>query len=125
MKFQTLTIRRCSHADIQFDDASVGRLHAELTLTGGGRRYLTDRNSTGGARIMRAGEWAPRRQGCVAPDARVRFGQCKAILTDLLRGRSFPSDARGRTPKTVSVMPRRNAATGEVEMQQQNATADG
>ncbi len=118
MAFRTLTIGRGSRADIRLDDASVSRLHAELTLTASGRCYLTDRNSTGGTRVLRGGEWTPHRQGYVDPGAGVRFGKCETVLADLLRGRSFPSAAAEQASQPLSVVPRRNAATGEIEMRE-------
>ena len=99
MAFRTLTVGRGSRADIRLDDASVSRLHAELTLTAAGRCYLTDRNSTGGTRVLRGGEWTPRRQGYVDPGDRVRFGKCEVVLADLLRGRGFPSAAGGEVER--------------------------
>lgn len=117
MAFRTLTVGRGSRADIRLDDASVSRLHAELTLTADGRCYLTDRNSSGGTRILRGGEWTPCRQGYVDLDAKVRFGKCEAALTDLLCGRSFPSADAEPAAQPISVAPQRNAATGEVDLQ--------
>ncbi len=112
MAFRTLTVGRGGRADIRLDDASASRLHAELTLTAAGRCYLTDRNAGGGTRVLRGGEWTPHRQGYVEPGERVRFGACETVLADLLRGRSFPSQS------PLSAVPRRNAETGEVEMQE-------
>lgn len=115
MAFRTLTIGRGKRADIRLDDASVSRLHAELTLTAAGRCYLTDRNSTGGTRVLRGGEWTPHRQGWVDPAAKVRFGECEAALADLLCNRDFPSADAGAPPQPLSAAPRRNAETGEIE----------
>ena len=114
MAFRTLTIGRGKRADIRLDDASVSRLHAELTLTAAGRCYLTDRNSTGGTRVLRGGEWTPHRQGWVDPAAKVRFGKCEAALADLLHGRGFPPAAAAEQAP-LSAAPRRNAETGEIE----------
>lgn len=116
MAFRTLTVGRGSRADIRLDDASVSRLHAELTLTSAGRCYLTDRNSSGGTRVLRDGEWTPHRQGWVDPSSRVRFGECETVVADLLRGRDFPSAAAEQAPPSAA--PRRNAETGEIELQQ-------
>ena len=116
MAFQTLTIGRSRHAGIRLDDASVSRLHAELTLTRGGRCYLTDRNSLRGTRVLHNGQWASHRQGYVDSDAKLRFGKCEVALTDLLKGRSFPDEAPIPSCEPVSVKPRRNAETGEVEI---------
>ena len=115
MAFQTLTIGRSRNADIRLDDISVSRMHAELTLTRGGSCYLTDRNSLRGTRVLRNGKWASHKQGYVASDAKLRFGKCEVALTDILKGRSFPDEASIPAYEPVSVKPRRNAETGEVE----------
>ena len=117
MAFRTLTVGRGSRADIRLDDASVSRLHAELTLTSAGRCYLTDRNSSGGTRILRDGEWTPHRQGWVDLSCSVRFGECETVVADLLRGRDFPPAAAAEQAPP-SAAPRRNAETGEIELQQ-------
>ena len=116
MAFQTLTIGRSRHAGIRLDDASVSRLHAELTLTRGGRCYLTDRNSLRGTRVLRNGKWASHQQGYVDSDAKLRFGKCEVALPGLLKGRSLPIGTATPAYEPVSVKPRRNADTGEVEV---------
>ena len=115
MAFYTLTIGRSRRADIRLEDASVSRLHAELTMIQGGRCYLTDRNSLRGTQVLRNGRWASHRQGYVDSDAKLLFGKCEVFLSDLLKGRSFPDGAASPSFLTVSVKPRRNVETGEVE----------
>ena len=115
MAFQTLTIGRSRDADIRLDDISVSRMHAELTMTHDGRCYLTDRNSLRGTCVLRNGQWASHRQGYVDSDAKLRFGKCEVALPDLLKGRSFPDGASIPACEPVSVKPRRNVETGEVE----------
>lgn len=116
MTFRTLTIGRSRRADIRLDDASVSRMHAELTVIKGGRCYLTDRNSLGGTGVRRGGRWVSHRQGYVDPDAKLRLGRCEVSLPDLLKGRSFPDRAATPSHEPVSVKPRRNVGTGELEI---------
>ena len=87
MKFQTLIIGRSRRADIRLGDATVSRLHAELTVTASGRYYLTDRASLRGTSVRRDGEWVPHRQGYVGDHERVRFGQFETELSQLFESR--------------------------------------
>ena len=116
MPFQTLTIGRSRRADIRIEDSSVSRLHAELTMVQGGRCFLVDRNSLGGTGVRRDGRWVSHRQGYVDPDAKLRLGKCEVSLPDLLKGRSFPDRAATPSDEPVSVKPRRNVGTGELEI---------
>ena len=116
MTFYTLTIGRSRQADIRLEDASVSRLHAELTMPRGGCCYLTDRNSLRGTRVLRNGRWASHRRGYVDSDAKLRFGKCEVALSDLLKGKSSPDGAATPHYEPVSVKPWRNVETGEVEV---------
>lgn len=116
MAFLTLTIGRSRQADIQLDDASVSRLHAELTVIQGRRYYLTDRNSLAGTRVLHGGRWVPHRQGYVNSDTKLRLGKYEVSVSDLLQGRSSPGSARVPHYEPISVKPRRNVGTGEVEI---------
>lgn len=117
MAFQTFVIGRSRRADIRLSDDTVSRMHAELTLAGSGRLYLTDRGSLRGTWIRDSGEWKPHRQGDVHRETELRFGRFRIKLSDLLDGRSIDS-LEGRTGKgSVSVRPRRNASSGEIEIQ--------
>ena len=116
MVFCTLTIGRSRRTDVRLDDPSVSRLHAELTMTASGRCYLTDRNSLRGTRVLREGKWVSHRQGYVDSESRLRLGECEVALRDLLKERSFPDGASTPVREPVSVKPRRNVETGEVEV---------
>ncbi len=52
---ETFTIGRDPACDITLADDSVSRLHANLTILGDVRPYLTDRGSANGIRITRRG----------------------------------------------------------------------
>lgn len=116
MAFRTLTIGRSERSDIRLEDTSVSRLHAELTLTAEGRCFLTDRNSLRGITVLRGDQWIPHRQGYVEQDARIRFGKQEVVLRALLPGHPFPSGAEASAYEQVSVKPRRNASSGETEI---------
>ena len=116
MAFQTLTIGRSRRADIRLEDPSVSRIHTELTVIQGRRYYLTDRNSLAGTCVLHGGRWVPHRQGYVDSDAKLRLGKCEVSLPDLLQGRSFPDRPVTSSYEPVSVKPRRNVGTGELEI---------
>ncbi len=91
-------VGRSRNADLRVADATVSRLHAELTLTEDGRCYLTDRRSRRGTMVSRDGSWIEHRAGFVDLNAAVRFGDCETDLASLLVGNGFrlPAGAPAR-----------------------------
>jgi len=71
---QCFLVGRGSECDVQIDDESVSRRHAEIERLSGGRLHVTDRRSTNGTFILADGEWREIRQQMVTPADRVRFG---------------------------------------------------
>lgn len=69
-----LRIGRSQGNEVQFDDATVSRRHAELLVLRDGRLFLTDCNSSGGTFVQSGGGWAPIRQAFVEPTDRLKFG---------------------------------------------------
>ena len=116
MAFRTYRIGRERDAEIRLGDASVSRHHAELTVTSEGRYYLTDRGSRHGTWILRDGRWREHRQGYVKPLDDLRFGKFEVRIVKLLEGRSLDSGTNQTPYEPVSVQPRRNLETGEVEV---------
>ena len=114
MAFKTFSIGRRRDSDIRLSHETVSRMHAELTLTTEGRCFLTDRNSLRGTWVFRAGDWRPHRQGYVDRQERLRFGKLEVSLRHLLKsGKITVTDELSFEP--VSVRPRLNIETGEVE----------
>ena len=68
--FSVYRIGRGSGVDIQIDDDSVSRVHAELIATPSGAYYLTDCVSSGGSYVARNGEWRRIPAGIYRPDRR-------------------------------------------------------
>lgn len=116
MAFRTYRIGRKRDANIHLVHASVSRRHAELTLTTDGRYYLTDRGSLHGTWVSREGNWTEHRQGYVKLDDNLRFGEHEVRLGNLLEGQSFSVSKKQPAHEPVSVQPRRNIGTGEVEV---------
>ncbi|MDE0103525.1 MAG: FHA domain-containing protein [Bryobacterales bacterium] len=121
MDFRTLTIGRSAASDIQIRDQTVSRLHAELTVTGAGRCYLTDCGSLRGTSVYRRGVWTPHRQGYVDLNERVRFGTFETQLDPLLRGTLGGAASNREREGTHSSRPKRNIETGQVEAGRVNA----
>jgi pSer/pThr/pTyr-binding forkhead associated (FHA) protein len=82
-----LTIGR-KGTDIVLEDAEkqISRLHAELTVTDGGRYYLVDCGSSNGTSVKRQGAWKPLKQDYVTEDEEIRFGGYYSLpLRELLK----------------------------------------
>jgi predicted component of type VI protein secretion system len=87
---KTLTIGR-KGTDIVLEDAEkqISRLHAELTITDGGRYYLVDCGSSNGTSVKRQGAWKPVKQDYVTEDELVRFGGFYSLtVRELLQKKS-------------------------------------
>lgn len=56
------------------------------------------------------------RQGYVEPNESLRLGKCEVGMGNLLEGRSFNAAKNQSAHEPVSVQPRRNIETGEVEV---------
>ena len=81
-----LTIGR-KGTDIVLEDPQkqISRLHAELTITDGGRYYLVDCGSSNGTSVKRQGTWKPIKQEYVTEDEEIRFGGYYSVtLRELL-----------------------------------------
>ena len=116
MGFRTFIIGRTRRADIQLDDETVSRLHAELALTSARRYYLTDRGSLRGTWLYRDGKWNPHRQGYIDIDERLRFGKVEVRLSALLKNGSLDLDAAAAGSSPISARPRRSKSTGEIKV---------
>lgn len=122
----TFTIGRGRGCEIQLDDPSVSRRHAELVVAPGPVYYLTDCVSSYGTHVVRGGDWAAIRQAEIGRDDKVRFGNQVTTVREMLATAHRPA---GVAPGTlVAIEPqqtdfderpvgavRRNPETGEIE----------
>ncbi len=92
-----ISIGRSNTNDIILPDPSVSRRHAELRSDGDGRYFLIDLDSTNGTYVRDGGEWVRIRQGFVAADERVQFGELVTTLGTLLGDGAAAEDAGPRT----------------------------
>ena len=112
-------IGRSSAADIQINDSSVSRIHAELVITRNGSHYLADCGSGGGSFIARGGGWAPIQQQFIGATDNILLGRYQTTaqqLVSMLKDRQ--GDSAKQTPSPVDDLPsgpvRRNIETGEI-----------
>ena len=89
-------VGRARDCDVQLDDASVSRRHAEVVRMSDGRLYVTDRVTTNGTFLLDGDVWRPVRQSFLEPAGRIRFGDCELTAGGLdalcLRNRPDPPD---------------------------------
>lgn len=116
--FNTVTVGRSTQANVQVEGDTVSRFHLEVTMTEEGRFYGIDRNSSHGTYIWRDNEWKIFTQGYLAPGTHLAFGQTKVSADDLMqRVRKVFNHVIFESPmyEPLSIKPRRNTETGEVE----------
>jgi len=95
-----ITIGRSNTNDIILPDPSVSRQHAELRSDGRGRYFLIDLDSTNGTYVRDGGAWVRIRQGFVAADERVQFGELVTTLGTLLgNGAATAEDEHAGEPE--------------------------
>lgn len=115
--FQTFTIGRSTKCDICFEDDSVSRRHMELTVTDAGKLYAIDCHSSHGSFIRQGQEWERFTQGYLQQSDALMLGKF-VVQVDLLVKR-LPEQTREQQEKRhfepLSVKPRRNVATGEIQ----------
>ncbi len=78
------TIGRDKNCDVPIADDSVSRLHAELTVSDGGRLFLTDCQSSNGTSVIREGKPQRIQRGIIFSRDHVQFGDVVISVKDLL-----------------------------------------
>ena len=112
-------IGRDSGVDIQINDDSVSRVHAELIVTASGSYYLTDCASRGGSYVARNGAWRRIRQEFISPIEAILLGNYQTTAPALI-AMAAQRECRleGGKPTRQDSLPvgpvRRNVDTGEI-----------
>ncbi len=78
------TIGRDKNCDVPIADDSVSRLHAELTVSDGGRLTLSDCQSSNGTEVIREGKPQRIQRGIIFLRDYVQFGDVVISVKDLL-----------------------------------------
>ena len=118
-RFSVYRIGRGSGVDIQINDDSVSRVHAELIATQSGSYYLTDCASSGGSYVARNGEWKRIRQEFISPQDAILLGHYQTTAPALI-AMAAQKERRlgGGKPTRQDSLPvgpvRRNVDTGEI-----------
>ncbi len=112
-------IGRSPGVDIQIDDDSVSRVHAELIATPSGSYYLTDCASSGGTYVARNGEWRRIRQEFISPTDAILLGHYQTTASALIAlAAQEERHLGGGKPTRQDSLPvgpvRRNVDTGEI-----------
>jgi len=113
---KTYTIGRGGEAMIQCGDDTVGRIHAEITVTDDGRCYLADRASTNGTFVLDENRWQPVSRGYVDADAVILLGGYRTSIRQLVAS-DKPGVKPVRQPESYPAAPKRimrNPETGEI-----------
>lgn len=123
MGFVTYRIGRSRFSDLVIESPEVSRRHVELTCTSSGRLFLVRCVAAEGAFVWRNGEWAEIQQGYVSSDEHLRIGTKSYLIGDLLKALDHVPSKKGPIPageEPVSVFPRRQLNSGEVELVRRN-----
>jgi hypothetical protein len=78
------TIGRERSCDVAIADESVSRVHAEIWLTPDGALMMTDRGSSNGSMVMRAGQSFVLNDQVVLPTDDIRFGSVTLPVAELV-----------------------------------------
>lgn len=108
---KTYTIGRGAEAmiQIQCDDDTVERIHAEITVTDDGRYYLVDRCSRKGIKVSTDGEWQTHTEDFVDDKATILLGEYRITVSQLKElAKSAPKCSirnfrLKRNPETASI----------------------
>ena len=113
-RFSVYRIGRGSGVDIQIDDNSVSRVHAELIATPSGSYYLTDCASSGGSYVARNGEWRRIRQEFISPTDAILLGHYQTTAPALIAMAVQREHRSGEGTSLPKGPVRRNVDTGEI-----------
>ena len=112
--FSVYRIGRGAGVDIQLDDDSVSRVHAELIATPSGAYYLTDCASSGGSYVAQDGEWKRIRQEFIDPTDAILLGRYQTTAPALIAmAAQQKRRSLGMTPLPEGPV-RRDVHTGEI-----------
>ena len=123
--FSLYRIGRGSDVDIQIDDMSISRIHAELIATKSGSYYLTDCESSNGSFVWRDSVWMPIKQDFISPTEHIALGSYQTTAQQLIamtaQGSRYTRDPHlheERKPLPTDDLPkgpvRRDPGTGEI-----------
>jgi hypothetical protein len=117
-KISVYSIGRSNEADIQLNDPSISRIHAELVVTASDKYYLTDCASSGGSYSMQGNAKSPIRQGFVEPSENLCFGEYHTSMQQLIAMIEISRKGRAAAPTPQDDLPagpvHRDPISGEI-----------
>ena len=84
-KSMRFAIGRSRDCDVVLADDSISRRHAELTIVGGDKLFLTDCHSRNGTILLKDGREISIRQEFLYPDDLLRFGDVEMSVKEILK----------------------------------------
>jgi pSer/pThr/pTyr-binding forkhead associated (FHA) protein len=117
--FITYSVGRQKNCDIQIEHDSISRKHLEITMTTNDRIFAVDCATTSGTFIYQKQQWRDFTQGYLKLEDQIALGKKKVIVWQILEQVSQikPNSAIKDTFfDPVSIKPRRNSSTGEIEL---------
>jgi pSer/pThr/pTyr-binding forkhead associated (FHA) protein len=111
-------VGRSVDADFTLNHQSVSRCHLEITLTDQDRFFCVDRASASGTFVWRQESWQRIKQGYVDINEHISLGKKQLPFSELvvaLKQLDNTVDIKPQSFDLLSVKPRRNRETGEVE----------
>ena len=112
--FSVYRIGRGAGVDIQIDDDSVSRVHAELVATPSDAYYLTDCASSGGSYVAHNGEWKRIRQEFIDPTDAILLGRYQTTAPALIAMAVQQKRRSVGMPPLPEGPVRRDVDTGEI-----------
>ncbi|THB64188.1 MAG: FHA domain-containing protein [Desulfovibrio sp.] len=82
---QRFRIGRSRECDVVLADDSISRVHAELTIVGGDKLFITDCHSRNGTMLLKEGREVAIHQDFLFPEDVVRFGDVELSVKEILK----------------------------------------
>lgn len=84
-KQMRFAIGRSRDCDVVLADDSISRRHAELTIVGGDKLFITDCNSRNGTLLLKDGREIAIHQEFLYPEDVLRFGSVEMSVKEILK----------------------------------------
>lgn len=109
-KEKTYTIGRSRNCHIVLADDTVSKEHAQISLTGERKIFLTDTGSRNGTYLLKGKEFRKiQKKTHIVPGDTVKFGECEMVVGDIL------DDLRRREVLPIDVSSKPDKPDGKVE----------
>lgn len=117
--FRTYSIGRQKNCDLRIEHDSISRKHLEITVTADNKVFAVDCATTSGTFIYQKQQWRTFTQGYLKHEDKIAMGKKKITVQQILKQiTQIKSDSaiEHKNFDPVSIKPRRNKNTGEIEL---------